>query len=201
MSTITLYNNLNNEVNEDEVREWALANGCNTKAEQWLRNDLKPEWRIWLACRVLPDSLLRKFSCLCAREVWGLLTDKRSKDAIQVAEMHACGLAKDDELASARVEAWNAVGQSIQDKAWAVAWAMACDAAWYTTSKSAGDAASKAATAAACAATGEVAYKAVKDGVSDESAEVACTEKWNAVRARQSEILRELAPTLKEVQA
>ena len=135
----------------DEGRDWALATGCETVAELWLRDDLRSDWRVWLACRVLPDNLLRKFACRCVREVWHLLTDERSRNAVEVAERHADGLATDDELAAA----------------WAAARAAAMDAARDAAMDAAWDASRDAASAA-----------------------------W----VRHNEILRELAPTLEEVQ-
>ena len=34
-------------------REWALACGSKSMAALWKRDDLKPEWRIWVATREL----------------------------------------------------------------------------------------------------------------------------------------------------
>jgi hypothetical protein len=102
---------------------WALTTGCETVEQIWQRDDLKAEWRIWIATRpgVLPDSTLRKFACRCVREVWHLLTDERSRKAVEVAEKYADGLATDDDLAAARAAAW--------DAAWAAA-GTATRAAW-----------------------------------------------------------------------
>ena len=142
MSALSDFLDKNDACNDG--RDWALATGCQTVAELWLRDDLKPDWRVWLACRVLPDNVLRKFACRCVREVWHLLTDERSRNSVEVAERHADGLATDDELTAARAAAW--------DAAWTAAWAAARNAA------------------------------------------------WDAASVRQNEILRELAPTLEEVQ-
>jgi hypothetical protein len=67
----------------------------------------------WLACRDpvpllnflrgrLSERRLRLFACACARRVWHLLSDDRSRRAVEVAERHADGQAVDGELAAAR---------------------------------------------------------------------------------------------------
>jgi hypothetical protein len=163
----------------DEGRHWALATGCETVAELWLRDDLKPDLRIWLACRTLPDNLLRKFACRCVREVWHLLADERSRNAVEMAERHADGLATDDELAIA----WDAARGAARGAAGYAARAAVWDAAW---------AARDAARAAAWDAAG-----AARDAAR------AARAAWDAAMAasmRQNEILRELVPTLEEVQ-
>jgi hypothetical protein len=50
----------------------------------------------------------RLFGCACCRRIWGLLVDKRSRDAIAVAELFADGLASTEELKSAVNEAEDA---------------------------------------------------------------------------------------------
>lgn len=157
----------------DEGRDWALATGCETVAELWLRDDLRSDWRIWLACRVLPDNVLRKFACRCVREIWHLLTDERSRNAVEVAERYADGLASDEELAIARDAVWDAT----RNAASAAAWDAARDAAW----------------GAARDAAWDAAWGAAWDAARDAAR--------NAARARQGEILRELVPTLEEAQS
>ena len=94
--------------------------------------------RIWAATRkgMLDDRTLRLFACKCVREVWHLLTDERSRKAVEVAELYAVGEATDEELAAA----------------WAAAWAAARDAAWGSARDAAGAAAWGSALAAALAA-------------------------------------------------
>ena len=84
----------------DDGRDWALAN-CKTMAGVWAT--ARPDWLVWVATRsgVLDDRTLRLFAVHCARSVEHLLTDQRSRDAIDVAERFARGDATPGELAAA----------------------------------------------------------------------------------------------------
>ena len=92
--------------------------------------------RIWAATRkgMLDDRTLRLFTCKCVREVWHLLTDERSRKAVEVAELYAVGEATDEELAAARAAARDAAMAAAWDAAWAAAmaatWAAARAATW-----------------------------------------------------------------------
>jgi hypothetical protein len=86
------------------MRPWALSVGAQTMLELWQREDMMPTWRIWIATRagVLSEKDARLFACWCVRRVWHLLTDERSKTAIEVAERFANGQASSEELSAAR---------------------------------------------------------------------------------------------------
>lgn len=47
------------------------------------------------------DRKLRLFACACARHVWHLLVDERSREAVEVAELYAEGMASSEELDAA----------------------------------------------------------------------------------------------------
>ena len=77
---------------------------------------------LW-CCRAESDRKeWRLFAVWCARQVEHLMTDQRSKDALNVAERHANGEATEKELAAAGAAAW--------DAAWDAAGAAAKNAAW-----------------------------------------------------------------------
>jgi hypothetical protein len=105
-------------------RKWALDN-CVDMHDAWQR--LEPDWLLWVATRpgVLTDRELRLFAVFCARQVEHLLTDQRSKDAIDTAEKFAKGEATYEELAAAEDAAWAAARVAAWDAAWAAAWAAA----------------------------------------------------------------------------
>ena len=164
MSTIKEFCDLHQAC--DEGRKWALAE-CQTMQDVW--DKAKPEWLIWVATRkdVLDDRTLRLFACWCVRQVWHLLNDDRSKNAVIVAEKHADGLATNGELAAAwyaaREAAWDAARGAACEAAWAAARYAARDAAWDAAQDAAWEAARAAAWEAGCEAGCEAARAAARD--------------------------------------
>jgi hypothetical protein len=144
----------------NDGQDWATRN-CTSMHDAWQK--LKPEWLIWVATRpgVFTDRELRLFACWSVRQVWHLLTDERSRNAIVVAEKFADGDATREELSAARDAAW--------------------DAAW--------DAAS-AARAAASAAAWDAAWDAAR-AARDAASAAAWDAAWDAIRADQVKYLRE----------
>lgn len=62
---------------------------------------------LWsLRCRPEHSNLWRKFAVWCARQVEHLMTDERSRNALDVAWKHSEGLATNAELAAAHDAAW-----------------------------------------------------------------------------------------------
>jgi hypothetical protein len=82
---------------------------------------------------------LRLFACAAVRRVWGLLTDPRSRAAVETAEALAEGLSDEEQRAHAHMEAWGAVFDTPQMEfervnAAAAAWATCRAVAWDTRS-------------------------------------------------------------------
>ena len=99
--------------------KWALSIS-EEMADVWdaMIEQVKHEWLLWTATRldVFTDSVLRKLACRFVREtplhdgrtVWDLLTDERSRKAVEVAEAYADGKATAQELDAARDAAYDA---------------------------------------------------------------------------------------------
>ena len=138
------------------------------------------------------DKLARLFACRCVREtplgdgrvVWDLLTDQRSRDAVEVAERYALGAASDDGLSAARGAAWAAVRDAARDASWDASWDAAWDAAWSVAWSVAGSAAWATAGSAARGAAWATAGSAARGAA------------WAAARTAQADILREMLAAL-----
>jgi hypothetical protein len=171
-----------------EAREWAKSN-CTSMRDAWDR--AKPEWLVWIATRegVLTDQQLRRFACWCVRKVWHLLTDERSRHAVEVAERYADGHATKEELIEARASARAA--NSAANRAADAAASAAASAAYVAyvaadvkadeVADAAASAAARAAYAAADAAADAAAYAAAYEVASDEAAYEAHAEYLRAL--------------------
>jgi hypothetical protein len=138
-------------------RAWALATGATDMATLWQRDDIKPIWLVWIATQngVLTNRELRLFACWSVRQVWFLLTDERSRNAVEVAERYAEGMATAAELAAAREAAgaaWAAARAAALAAEVARAAAWAAEVAAWAAARAAALAAEVAAEAAAEAA-------------------------------------------------
>ena len=158
----------------------------------------KHEWLIWTATRpgVFPDSVLRKLACRFVREtpladgrmVWDLLTDERSRKAVEVTERYADGKATYEELEAA--DAATADAAAAYAAADATADAAAADAV--RDAAYAAHAAARAAAYAAYAAVRDVAYAA------HAAADAAYDAARAAAKAAQARMIAELGNPFKE---
>jgi hypothetical protein len=128
----------------------AYARTQKSLAEVW-DNCPKLEWLFWMLAKQpnKPEKELRLFAVWCARQVQHLMKDKRSLDALDVAERFALGKASVEELRAARgaargsadaadaADAARGAARGAADAAWYAAWDAAdaargsADAAWY----------------------------------------------------------------------
>ena len=160
------------------ARKFATMRECYAALLAGEAGEYSTSWAIWAATQegVMSDQNLRLFAVRCARRVQHLMEDRRSTDALDVAERYANGEATDDELSAA------------------------CDAAWYAcvTACDAGDAARVAARVAARGATWDAARVAAVDSVRAAALaarDIACDaydaydDAWDAERREQLKIL------------
>lgn len=102
-------------------------------------NCKRSDWMLWLDGkmdlfndrdrRLMACAFVRRTPLGDGRVVWDLLTDERSRNAVEVAERYANGDATDDELSAA----WNAAkyaakyaaGSAAKYAAWSAAWSAA----------------------------------------------------------------------------
>ena len=174
-------------------RQWALEN-CASMADAW--DKLKPEWLLWVATSegVLTDNQLRLLSCACIRKtpigngktVWDLLTDERSRNAVEVSERFTNGEATIGELAAARAAAQDATWTSSYAAARTAECAAARAATWTASYAAAWTAECAAARAAACAAARADACAAARADARDAARD--------AARDFQAKLLRETVP-------
>ena len=81
---------------------------------------------IWACTRVMTKKEKVKFGCWCVRQIWDLLVDKRSRNAVIVGEKYAQGFVSDGELEDATYAAAVACADAADDCAAAQASAYAC---------------------------------------------------------------------------
>ena len=179
-----------------EGREWALAN-CKTMQDVW--DTAHPDWVVWIATQkgVLTDKELRLFACWCVRQVWDLLTDERSRTAVEVAERFANGEATAEELSAAETAAWYAawyVEEGAKWSKWAAwaAWHAAYDARAAFATSFARDAAYDARAAFATSSAGDAARStsAARDAANAAANASARDAAGDAANAAQAEYLR-----------
>lgn len=122
----------------DDAVEW--ASNYTSLADAWDACH-RPDWMLWLhdnGLITLSDRDLRLFGCDCVRYtplgdgrvVWDLLTDERSRNAVEVAERFANGDATSKDLARGSASARASVRASVRVSAWAMARASARESAW-----------------------------------------------------------------------
>ncbi len=172
----------------------------------------KYDWLVWTATRpgVFPDAVLRKLACRFIREtplsdgskIWDLLTDERSRKAVEVAESYADGKATYEELEAADAAAARAADAAAYA---AAARAAAYDAAYAAVRASAyaTDAAAYAARIAAYAAACNAARVArvAAYAAADDAAEAAYVAARVAAKAAQIKLIAELGNPFKKERA
>ncbi len=171
--------------------------------------DIHAEYRVWALCHeeLLTPCELRTLACRFVRgtplgdgrTVWALLTDQRSRAAVEVAERYVLGEATDEDLAAARsaaFAAWAAARAAARSAAETAARSAARDAwAARSAARSAAEAASRDAEAAAEAAARSAAFAAWA------AARAAAWDAWAAEDAAREWQLGEIRRLLQEVPA
>ena len=183
--------------------EWALSIS-DDMADVWdaMIKQNRHDWLVWTATRPggFSDSILRKLACRFIREtplsdgckVWDLLTDERSRKAVEVAESYVDGKATYEELEAAFAAAFAAADAAYA----AAARAAAYDTAYDTAYDAACNAARVAAYAVACNAVR--AARAAAYAAADDAAEAAYVAARVAAKAAQVKLIAELGNPFKE---
>ena len=156
--------------------------------------------RIWVVLGMMSENDRRLAACCFVRRtpigdgrtVWDLLTDDRSRKAVEVAERFADGEATERELDAAWDAASAAANAAAWDAASAAAWDAANAAAWDAASAAASAAARGAARAAAWDAASAAANAAAWAAARGAAWDAANAAAWAAARGAQIDILREI---------
>ena len=155
--------------------------------------------RIWVVLGMMSENDRRLAACcfvrrtpIDGRTVWDLLTDDRSRKAVEVAERFADGEATERELDAASAAARGAANAAAWDEASAAAWDAANAAAWDAASAAASAAARGAARAAAWDAASAAANAAAWAAARGAAWDAANAAAWAAARGAQIDILREI---------
>jgi hypothetical protein len=184
----------------DDFCKWALSTGCETIFELWLRDDFPQEWRIWMACHVLPQSTLRRFAFGCVFDILHLIEDPRSKQSLDVAKQYSdMGGTNKELIKKAMNESNSAVNGAFprndeaSTKEWA-SWSAACAVKYAVSTVIEKDirASVMEAAKAAVRASIDAACFAANTNVGSKVGAAAREE----VRKRQFTLLLELAPTI-----
>ena len=137
------------------------------------------------------DREIRHYAVWCARQVEHLMTDQRSKNALNVSERFADGLATQEELNAARdaagEAAWEATREEL-DAALSAPWGAARGAAW----EAAQSAALSAPWGAARRAAWDAAWVAALSAAQSAAQSAALRAAWDAAWKAQEKKLREL---------
>jgi len=131
--------------------DWSNGKSLREAWEQCERGD----WLLWLYSNLFPENKrqITLAKGLCAKTVYGLMTDKRSRDAVDVAIRFGRNEAEEKELAAAAASAADAYPAAAATATAYASYPAAADAAAAYAADAADNAACAAATAAAYAAS------------------------------------------------
>ena len=183
------------ELPRHEAKFLAEHSACG-KAQAWLADGQYPsleaawqvcergDWMLWLlqGTNALDAATWRHLAVDFAEQVRHLMTDERSRAALDVARRFADGQATREELAAA----WAAARAAARDAAG--------EAAWEAARAAARDAARAAAWAAAWDAAWAAAWAAAEAAARDVARDVAWDAAWDAAEAKQANLIRARVP-------
>ena len=119
-----------------KIQTWLKQNYACSEGAMWAKDKAsfkevwdscqRPDWMLWGLARIgyKDERKLRLYGCACVRgtpitrgrTVWDLLTDERSRRAVEVSERFANGEATEEERAAAWAAAWDAAWVWQSDK-------------------------------------------------------------------------------------